>query len=363
MQIDEKHKRSTGAYMTSGDAFQYDCVADFISEYVIPYMQKKHNNSISICEPYCGTGALIQYFNSHFETILHDIRWSAYDINLPAADKMLADIAVNKADTLLSLPEYYDMIVTNPPYLARNSARRRGLSFPFDVAGIGMKKPQDLYQFALDTCLSHAALVIALIPESFITSSYNKERLRSVLSLPGNLFQDTECPVCLAMFSDESKTDNDYEIHSYDNGLLGTWHSINEKNNELLHPSDNTYANIHFNMPYGIIGLHGVDSTNDSRIHFVEGNTISPDSIKVSSRAITRITIDGLQSPEEARAIIEQANILLNEWRNATNDIFLTAFKGTRNDGRYRRRLSYKIAADILSASMQQLNQNKHAVS
>lgn len=51
-------------------------------------------------------------------------------------------------------------------------------------------------------------------------------------------------------------------------------------------------------------------------------------------------------------AIIGRCNETLAEWRDATNDVFLTAFKGTRDDGRYRRRLSFAIAARIVAGAI-----------
>lgn len=352
------NKRSTGAFMTTGDAFSYDCVRDFVAQYVAP-LAKDGNGALSACEPYCGTGALIVGFNGHFSDIISNITWHAYDVNPPNCNDMIASIQVHRANTLLSLPEHYDLIVTNPPYLARNSARRRGLDFPFDKHGIGLAKPQDLYQFALDTCLDYASCVMAIIPESFITSPYAKDRLRCVLSLPGDMFDDTDCPVCLAMFSQQSNDGNDYEIHAYDRGLIGTWHEIVNLDNIILFKDQHMQnVDISFNVPEGIIGLHGIDGVNGSRIRFVKGSDIPSSKVKQSSRAITRINIDGITTDDAASVIIKNANETLNEWRDATSDVFLTAFKGTRNDGRYRRRLSYGIAMEILRKAVYQTRAN-----
>ena len=44
------------------------------------------------------------------------------------------------------MPEGYDFIITNPPYLAKNSSTRKGFSWHKD------NKYDDLYKFCLEKC-------------------------------------------------------------------------------------------------------------------------------------------------------------------------------------------------------------------
>lgn len=350
----DMNKRSMGAYMTDGDPFRFRCVEEWVRDAVAP---DTHGRMLEACEPYAGTCAMIRAFDDHLAGLFDGIEWSAYDINPPdASDSLRQDVMVRHANTLLGMPGTYDLIVTNPPYLARNSARRRGLDFPFDRHGIGIDKPADLYQFALDTCLSHAKHVIALIPESFITSRYDKGRLDRTLSLPGDMFTDTECPVCLAMFSEHgSGADDGYGLYGWDfpgDGLIGTYSDIEGKSGSILAGgTPSTIASLRFNDPNGMLGLRGVDSSGTARISFVPGDDIDPSAVKQSSRSITRISSDAI-SGRDLEAIITQCNGTLAEWRDATDDVFLTAFKGTRGDGRYRRRLSFAIAARIVAKTI-----------
>lgn len=148
-------RRSAGQWMTDGDPFYMDIFADWLSD----VYSNIGDRQVRACEPYAGKLGLIAYLRARN---LDDgrIDWSAFDIS-PQDDLLTDGVSIDKANTLRSIPSSpYDLIVTNPPYLARNSARRRCLPFPFDEKGIGIDKPADLYQFALDTCLNRCRLVL-----------------------------------------------------------------------------------------------------------------------------------------------------------------------------------------------------------
>jgi hypothetical protein len=65
-----------------------------------------------------------------------------------------------------------------------------------------------------------------------------------------------------------------------------------------------------------------------------------------------------LKNPEE---LIFIANKILNQWRLDTQDILLTAFKGVRADGLFRRRLDFKNARAILANALCEIEGHKHA--
>lgn len=133
-------RRSAGQWMTDGDPFYMPVFAEWLDG----VYSKIGKARISACEPYAGKLGLVAHLRTRG---LDDgrIDWSAYDI--APQDELLADgIEIGEANTLRSIPSSpYDLIVTNPPYLARNSARRRDLPFPFDEKGRGIEKPADLY--------------------------------------------------------------------------------------------------------------------------------------------------------------------------------------------------------------------------
>ena len=66
-------------------------------------------------------------------------KWDCYDI-CPAEDNKVPEFVVKNRDTIDNFPTGYRIAITNPPYLAKNSATRRGL----DYAG---GEYNDLYKF------------------------------------------------------------------------------------------------------------------------------------------------------------------------------------------------------------------------
>ena len=87
-----------------------------------------------------------------------------------------ADERVEMRDTLDAFPLGFDVCITNPPWLAKNSVTARGLAFP-DCSY------DDLYKFALEKCLDNCGWVAALVPELFIRASLFQERLTDFVSL------------------------------------------------------------------------------------------------------------------------------------------------------------------------------------
>lgn len=337
----ELDRRSAGQWMTDGDPFYMGVFADWLNN----AYEKIGDRRIRACEPYAGRLGLIAHLRARH---LDDgrIDWSAFDI-APQEDLLTDGVTIEKASTLRSIPSSpYDLIVTNPPYLARNSARRRGLPFPFDDMGEGIVRPADLYQFALDTCLESAAYCVMLIPESFITSRYDKIRCDAILSLKGGLFEDTDCPVCLALFSPNGREGGPL-IYSNDGKLLGSLQDIRSESDALI---GNTSHPIRMNDPDGDCSLIAIDSTIGRSIRFGKREDVRREDVKVSSRALTRCSrVDGKSITD---AVIDEANRVLNKWRDDTSDVLMTAFKGVRKDGRYRRRLAFAEAKGILSTAI-----------
>ncbi|NCU34324.1 hypothetical protein EOM27_03310 [Candidatus Saccharibacteria bacterium] len=202
----------------------------------------------------------------------------------------------------------------------------------------------DLYKFSLDRMLDSFNYVAAIIPESFITSGEFRERLEIVISLTTIMFEDTDCPVCLALFSPNSSPD--YEIWS-----MNTFLGYNSHMEQLKIKSKmNVYMK--FNDPNGRLGLRAIDSTTPS-ISFTLGNTIPSEKIKHSSRSLTRISVD---TDIDITKIIDRANIILDKYRKDTQDVFLTSFKGLRKDGKYRRRIDFGTTRLIVNKAIEELS-------
>ncbi len=290
-------------------------------------------------EPFAGANNIVNMI----QDIGYTNKWDCFDI-VPNNELNKTEYRIEKKDTLKSFPKNYKLAITNPPYLAKNSATRSGIKYP-DT------KYQDLYLYSLDKMINNVDYCAAIIPESFITSPIFINKLMIVVSLTCKMFDDTDCPVCLAMFSPEkdkkrfSLSKDDFIIYSM-NEKIGTYANLKK----CL--STNNEYNIKwvFNDPKGNIGLRGVDNTKCASIRFVKGDEINPNRIKVSSRSLTRIS--GLPQEYDIEAFINLLNKNLDNYRNITHDVFLTAFKNLRSDNKYRRRLDFDTARYILNMTV-----------
>jgi hypothetical protein len=326
------NKKAIGQFFTVNNPFNHSLFSDWINTI------DNFKDEI-ILEPFAGINSIVSMI--HNIGIVND--WDCFDIDINCAIATKDNkYPVKTLDTLSNFPNSYNVAITNPPYLAKNSASRSGISFP-DT------KFNDLYQISLNQMLNNCKYVAAIIPESFLTQDIFHNRIYGIISLTMKMFNDTTCPVCLALFIPENKKNdiNDFIIYS-GNKNIGKYINIKK-----LIKNVNSSLKVFFNIPNGEIGLFAIDNTNHNSIQFVRGEIIDSSSIKHSSRSITRIHISDTNI--DIDNIIYKCNIILKKEREATNDIFFTSFKGLRKDNRYRRRLDFKTAKRILKMAYEDI--------
>lgn len=285
-----------------------------------------------VYDPFAGTGELLKVISS---LNMHKYKTVGFDID--------PQFGWQYNDSLQNIPYIHNaIIITNPPYLAKQSAARKkiNLSKYFNKTVY-----DDIYLLALENMLKAQKYVIAIIPESFINSNFqNKNLLNSITVLEENPFLDTENPVCVACFDSNPKKFTEIKVY---------------KNNKLISSLDSVYKNrliptnqisIKFNDLSGWLGLRAVDSSNDkNRISFAFKDDIKYDwdnKIKVSSRHITLINID--VPVHLRREFIKRLNSKIQDIREQSADLALTAFKGNTKSGIRRRRIDFKLVRAIL---------------
>ena len=318
-------KRANGRYYTRGNPFQLNPFQTWAKALNL-------EQQIAL-EPFAGAKDIPQLIDAA------DLRcrdWAFFDIE-PGTNGIV------QQDTLANFPKGFNVCITNPPWLARNSATRRGLPFPETT------HYDDLYKYALEQCLTHCGWVAAIIPEAFIRSGLFLKRLHDFISLVpqthhpldkegkrgSTMFADTEHPVGLALFTPEA-TPN---VRIWrNNQFLG---GLNELRKHLPQPSSN--RSIVFNDPNGNLGLIAIDNTVSASIRFCPPAELGNYPIRHQSRSITRIRV-----PWDVN--IDILNARLTTIREKTHDVFLTAFKGLRRDGHYRRRLDWALTRSIIDA-------------
>ena len=315
MSLELESKKELGQFFTANDPFTHRAFCEWA---------KQFSRGEIILEPFAGANHLIDMLQAQGLAQ----QFTSFDI-VPAHPY------VRKRDVLKNFPQGYQVCITNPPYLAKNSATRSSTPIP-DLAGY-----DNLWKLSIHTCLEHCSYVAAIIPESFITSKAFKDRLHAVISLPTQMFSDTDQPSCLALW--DPRGTKSYEIYSGEK-LLGTNLELKAKMHKLL-PKIKEPKQVSFNIPSGTIGIQAIDNTKKDSIAFVSGDTFQEADVKNSSRTFTRVSVDSTKPSDE---IIADANALLKKYRKDTGDVFLTAFKGLRDDGKFRRRLSWDVARKIL---------------
>jgi len=326
------NKIKHGQFYTKGNCFQHQVFKD--------WYKKIPSSMIKFIEPFAGGNNIINLIDEANLGIMHK-QWTSYDIEPEAITKnVVPEVKVLKRDTIKNYPSGFDVCITNPPYLAKNSAKRKKIEI--DLMG-----HQDLFELSLDIILSKTSYVAAIIPESFISRGIFTDRLAAVVSLNYNMFDDTDFPVCLALFNPENTAS--FNIYLGDQ-LIGNYQNIKTKTDKIF-SKRNSYS-IKFNEPKGQLGLKAVDSTSGASIEFIDGSLISSHDIKVSSRAITRIKLPRELTTKELELLIVESNKILCKYRRINQDVFMTSFKGLRKDSKYRRRLDFATAKAIIEQAI-----------
>ncbi len=302
------HKIENGIFYTLANPFANEAFRRWARKADLP--------ANPILEPFAGANHLIR----HLETMELCHRFDSFDIapNAPS---------VVQRDTLQDFPDGYAVCITNPPWLAKNRAKRVGVRYPQTAYN-------DLYKLALSKCLEHCAWLAALVPESFIQSDSLQDRLTDFVSLTGDLFGDTTHPSGLALFAPASSRD---VVVWQNNKKLGLLSAL-----KALRPVQNKAVRVRFNDPRGNVGLVAIDNIREPSIRFCDPVELGCYSVRHSSRAITKLWVEGAIKTSLWNAWIAQ-------FRRDTHDILLTSFKGRRKDGQYRRRMDYALARRIIN--------------
>ena len=270
-----EEKRQFGRYFTTSNPFDSKIFRKWIE--LIPDIE----NQIFL-EPFAGSNNLVK--------MIQDIglknEWKCYDIRPPTYNAT-PEFPVEKRDTLTSFPSEYNVAITNPPYLAKNSATRRKMDYPDTIH-------DDLYKFCLEKMLEHVDYVAAIIPESYITSELFHNRLYAFISLTYKMFDDTDCPVCLALFIPETKKKEcklkltDFYVYS-NTKSLGKYHEIKKRVISIFDTDEDIRWK--FNDPKGSIGIRCVDDTVRPTIKFIHGSEIPETEINSCAFGTIKVSI------------------------------------------------------------------------
>lgn len=335
-------KQNLGQFNTKNDVWLRPHIKEFIAD----------SGYKNVMDPYAGAGDLLFAVN--------DLPWEnvyGYDID-PALEWPIND-------SLEHMPYHEDtIVVTNPPYLAKNSAARNNLESYKYFEGDN-ERYEDLYQIALQKVLVLYKKAVFIIPETYFQTEFFKNHLDSYTIIEENPFEDTDCPVCVAAFSVTNDfmaiAGNNYDIYKNDKFLFNK-NTLDDILWNFSFSRHGYYAwsvpprDLTFNDPNGNLGLRGIDGVEPlDSIHFTRPEFLgcSLDKIKESSRAITIINVHDYEIDD---TFIQVANILLTNLRIKTHDVVLSPFKNNSKIGQRRRRLDFKWARKIIEKTMETLD-------
>jgi len=332
-------KVSLGSFYTTKSSWLTDQVRQFLEN----ALSESNGN---LLDPFAGDGHLLEAIKSDpvlgrlvSQATGFDIQGELFPFN----------------DSLVSIPNpQRAVIVTNPPYLANHSAKRKGVD-ELVAKYFANSTQKNLYRIALENCLASADYVVAIIPETFLLSTFPKHRLELAVVIQDSLFGDTDAPALVACFTKESCADARIFTGNQSMGTLGEILALRE--------SSAPKRTIVFNDPKGRIGLRAVDgSDGDSPIAFMPASEFDYSSRKVmvSSRLMTYLDYPDL-SDHEIDSIIIRANAALKRIRKDSGDLVLAPFKGNDRNGRRRRRLDYALARKLLNGAYEGLRLEKLA--
>ena len=336
MPDNEDFKREAWQFFTITNPFFVSAFYERFS--LIPAEDKR-----VLLEPFAWANNIISLIEELESISNYEHSWDCFDIDI-SHENVNPEYEIKQQDTIKNYPKWYWVAITNPPYLAKNSATRRWLIYEYP-------EYEDLYQKCLEVMLDNTKFVAAIIPESFINSWLFVDRLYSFVSLTCKMFDDTDCPDCLALFvpcevKQKDMSLDDFYLYRMDKKIWN-YSLINSIIDELF--SNQEQVNWTFNDKEWDVWIVCIDNTKRPSIEFIKWDTINPNNIKVSSRSLTRVS--WLPSNINLELFLEECNKILNEYRIVSNDVCLTSFKWLRDDLCYRRRLDFKTAKMIMNTA------------
>ena len=326
-----RYKRIDGQRTVSGKF--YTQKASWFTMPVRKFFENHIRTNTYILDPFAGRGDLLDSLSQRYKVIC-----KGYDLS---EGKWLVN------DSLAHIPNpHAALICTNPPYLAKHSAKRKGV---FEKVQHRYMKYYDLYEVAIARSMEAAKAAIFIIPETFLHSTFPKDQLKAVSVIMENPFNNTENPVCVACF-ESAERDGEKKAKVY----IGDQYICRMSALRRKKKNAGRDKNIVFNDPAGNIALKAVDGINpDDRIRFEKpGNFYyGRERVKSSSRLLTYINIKDINNNEIER-LLKTLNQNLETVRAETADLLLSPFKGNNKAGKRRRRLDYSLARHLIEWSL-----------
>jgi hypothetical protein len=312
------------------------------SQYIIGNLLSDLDRNLKVVEPFCGEGDLL----------IFDNEYEIYDID-PKIDDC------EKRDTLLNPPNYEGkLVVTNPPFLARNKNKDKSL---YDLYEVG-----DLYKAAIKSILGCSGGIL-IIPLNFFCDEDNKIRdlffskfdIIRLNIFEETVFDDTTYTICSFSFKLKENRDvycdtieccffPDKRIKHYDLKKTTGWRMGSDFLDII-----NSVENIGIKRlridgtPNSNLYLRAIDTgTNEGRIALSIKNEHFYG--KESDRSFATLVMNKIYKREEEIKICSEFNRILELNREKYNSMFLTNFRNSTSSYA-RKRISFDVAYKLIS--------------
>lgn len=263
-----------------------------------------------ILEPFAGS--------NNIPKMLKSFKWESYDI-LPESNFII------KQDTLNSFPKGFRVCITNPPYLDVRTARKKKIHYNSSYS--------DLYLESIEKMLINCEYVAAIVPSTFYNKKVFKDRLWMWDKIDRQIFTDTGMSVGVAYFGPDI-----YNTELYLNG------------SSVPGNSDFKDNKTEFNTSQANLSACLIDSTSQKNI---EVRDLSNFNFKKYLKPLSRYYV-AFKDERISVKDIDDLNNFISDWRNNTNDFWLSPFKSTLPNGTYRKRLGFKQLSGLISAFLEE---------
>lgn len=286
-----------------------------------------------VLEPFAGANHL----TNHLLAIKSDWKITTYDLWPNAAGVFQNDSIHNW------IYGKVDLVITNPPYLAKNKATKLKLNwayndYPYD----------DLYKICLAKILNNCRYLIAIIPTTLIYSQRQCDQwllsklVKFQLINNNHNFVDANLLVAIGYF-DANKNDQQINFSLYqDQDFVNTYQNLVWRPQKL-----NQNIKVSFNDQNPNLVIKCIDGIRpDDQIRFLDCQEISR-VIKNSDRQICQIRITGIKVDQN---LITKLNQKLLWLRSNQYHYLWTTFKSLNQTNQIRRRISFKLVRQVIQA-------------
>ncbi len=361
-----KNKKNFGQFYTTN----YDVI---FQEMDLGIFTGSH---VCIVEPFVGKGHLIEYIKSKKEE--GSFTLECYDIDPKC------DFVNGKRDTLLDPPSYKNkIVVTNPPYLAKNKCKDKVCFDKYNV--------NDLYKCFMETIIADPPLGgLIIIPLNFWCSIrdmdiqlrkrfLSKFNVHRVNVFEQSVFEDTSYTVCSILF-EIKQTSGQASNGQASTGQASTGQASNGQASTgqasdirmVFYPSKKDFIfSLDTKNNYTIGGeiyllpmhkeykisrlLAGQESSSSILLKALDDDgkkriclsiSESPYYGKPTSRTYASINIDPPIGIDKQKEVVSRFNQWMEELRTKYNSMFLTNYRESKDIS--RKRISFDLAYQMI---------------